>query len=122
MKKNRAKVERRNKIRRRIRGTIKGTPECPRLSVFKSSKHVYLQLINDQDSATIASVSTLSPELLEDLKGKSSVESAEVLGEKLAENVIDKGVKKVVFDRSGYKYHGVIKAAAEGARKGGLEF
>lgn len=122
MKKNKEKIERRNKIRRRIRGTVKGTTDCPRLSVFKSSKHVYLQLINDQDSVTIASVSTRSPELLDELKGKSAVESAALLGEKLAENVGDKGVKKVVFDRGGYKYHGVVKAAADGARKGGLEF
>ena len=122
MKKSKEKIERRNKIRRRIRGTVKGTTDCPRLSVFKSSKHVYLQLINDQDSVTIASVSTRSPELLDELKGKSAVESAALLGEKLAENVGDKGVKKVVFDRGGYKYHGVVKAAADGARKGGLEF
>lgn len=122
MKKNKEKIERRNKIRRRIRGTVNGTTDCPRLSVFKSSKHVYLQLINDQDSVTIASVSTRSPELLDELKGKSAVESAALLGEKLAENVGDKGVKKVVFDRGGYKYHGVVKAAADGARKGGLEF
>lgn len=122
MKKNKEKIERRNKIRRRIRGTVNGTTDCPRLSVFKSSKHVYLQLINDQDSVTIASVSTRSPELLDELKGKSAVESAGLLGEKLAENVGDKGVKKVVFDRGGYKYHGVVKAAADGARKGGLEF
>ncbi len=121
MEKNKFKRERRNKIRRRIRSTIKGTSERPRLSIFKSSKNVYLQLINDIDGATLASTSTLSKSLKKDLEDKSSTESAEIIGEELAKSAIDKGIKKVVFDRSGYKYHGVVKAAADGARKGGLD-
>lgn len=121
MEKNKFKRERRNKIRRRIRSTIKGTSERPRLSIFKSSKNVYLQLINDIDGATLASTSTLSKSLKKDLEDKTSTESAEIIGEELAKSAIDKGIKKVVFDRSGYKYHGVVKAAADGARKGGLD-
>ena len=122
MNKNQKKIERRNKIRRRIRAAISGTPECPRLSVYKSSKHVYLQLINDLDNVTITSLSTKSADLQDELKGKSAVESAAILGEKLAQRVVEQGGKNVVFDRSGYKYHGIVKAAAEGARKGGLVF
>jgi large subunit ribosomal protein L18 len=122
MKKNKIKTERRSKIRRRIRSTIRGTAERPRLSIFKSSKHTYLQLINDRDNLTITAVSTKSADLQKDLKGKAGVESAKIVGEALAKIAIDQGIKKVVFDRSGYKYHGIVKAAAEGAREGGLDF
>lgn len=121
MKKNKVKTERRNKIRRRIRSTIRGTAERPRLCVFKSSKNVYLQLINDRENATILAVSTKTADLQKELKDKTTVESAEIIGEALAKAAVDQGVKKVVFDRSGYKYHGIIKAAADGARKGGLD-
>lgn len=121
MKKNKVKTERRNKIRRRIRSTIRGTAERPRLCVFKSSKNVYLQLINDRENATILAVSTKTADLKKDLKDKAAVESAEIVGEALAKAAVDQGIKKVVFDRSGYKYHGIIKAAADGARKGGLD-
>jgi large subunit ribosomal protein L18 len=121
MKKNKKKTERRNKIRRRIRSTIRGTAERPRLSVFKSNKHVYLQLINDRENATLIGLSTKSEELEKELKDKSGVEAAHLVGKALAEAAKDQGVNKVVFDRSGYKYHGVIKAAADGAREGGLD-
>jgi large subunit ribosomal protein L18 len=122
MKKNTLKTERRNKIRRRIRSTIRGTAERPRLSIFKSNKHVYLQLINDLGNATITSVSTISQDLQSELKGKAGVESAKIVGEALAKAALDQGIIKVVFDRSGYKYHGIVKAAADGARQGGLDF
>lgn len=122
MKKNKIKTERRNKIRRRIRSTIKGTAERPRLSIFKSNKHVYLQLINDRENVTITSVSTKSSDLQKDLDGKAGVESAKIVGDALAKAALDHGIKKVVFDRSGYKYHGIVKAAADGAREGGLDF
>lgn len=121
MKKNKVKTERRNKIRRRIRSTIRGTAERPRLCVFKSSKNVYLQLINDRENSTILAVSTKTADLQKELKDKTAVESAEIIGETLAKAAADQGIKKVVFDRSGYKYHGIIKAAADGARKGGLD-
>lgn len=122
MRKNRIKTERRNKIRRRIRSTIRGTAERPRLSIFKSNKHIYLQLINDRENVTLFSVSTKTADLQKDLKGKAAVESAGVIGKALAEQAVDQGITKVVFDRSGYKYHGVVKSAADGAREGGLDF
>lgn len=122
MKKNDLKAERRSKIRRRIRSTIRGTAERPRLSIYKSSKHVYLQLINDLDNVTITSVSTKSAALKKDLDGKPSLEAATIIGKAIAETAIDKGIKKVVFDRSGYEYHGIVKAAADGAREAGLDF
>lgn len=122
MRKNNLKAERRNKIRRRIRSTIRGTAERPRLSIFKSSKHVYLQLINDLDNVTITSVSTKSTALKKELDGKPSLEAAQIIGKAIAEIASEQGIKKVVFDRSGYKYHGIVKAAADGAREGGLDF
>ncbi|NBC26233.1 MAG: 50S ribosomal protein L18 [Bacteroidetes bacterium] len=121
MKKNQAKTKRRNKIRRRIRSTITGTAERPRLAVFKSSKHIYLQLINDRENVTITSVSSVSNELKDDLTDKTKTEAASIIGKAIAETAVDMGIKKVVFDRGGYKYHGVIKAAADGAREGGLD-
>ncbi len=122
MKKNTLKTERRNKIRKRIRSTIRGTAERPRLSIFKSNKHVYLQLIDDLGNTTITTVSTKSQSLQSELKGKAGVESAKIIGEALAKTALDQGINKVVFDRSGYKYHGIVKSAAEGAREGGLDF
>ena len=122
MKKNRVKTERRNKIRRRIRSTITGTAERPRLAVFKSSKHVYLQLINDRENVTITTVSSLSNDLKDEIADKSKMEAATLIGQTMAKIALDQGVKKVVFDRGGYKYHGIIKAAADGAREGGLDF
>lgn len=122
MKKNKIKTERRNKIRRRVRATIQGTAERPRLSIFKSNKHIYLQLINDRENATITSVSTKTADLQKELKDKTPVEAAAVVGDALAKTAADHGIKRVVFDRSGYKYHGIVKAAADGAREGGLDF
>ncbi len=104
-------TERRNKIRTRIRSTVKGTAERPRLSVFKSNKYTYLQLIDDATGTTVSAS-----------KAESGVEKAKEAGAELAKLAQDKGIKEVVFDRSGYKYHGIIKAAADGARNGGLEF
>lgn len=122
MRKNNLKKERRSKIRRRIRSTIRGTAERPRLCIFKSNKHIYLQLINDRENATILSVSTQTVDLQKELKDKESVESAKIVGKTIAEAAKDKGITKAVYDRSGYKYHGIVKAAADGAREGGLDF
>ena len=121
MKKNRVKRERRNKIRRRIRSTIRGTAERPRLTIFKSSKHIYLQLINDRENVTLLSFSTKTKDLQKELDDKPGLESVKIVGKTLAEAAVDQGIKKVVFDRSGYKYHGIVKAAADGAREGGLD-
>ncbi len=120
MDKNKKKTKRRNKIRRRIRSTIRGTSERPRLSIYKSSKHVYAQLVDDLAGHTLVASSTKSTEL--DVKDKTKSEGAKVVGEHLAKLAQDKGIDKAVFDRSGYKYHGVIKELAEGAREAGLDF
>ena len=122
MNKDIKKKERRNKIRRRIRSSIRGTSERPRLCVYKSNKHVYAQLVNNLDAVTLAAISTNSDAMKDKLDDKSKTESAREIGEILAGNAQDKGIDKAVFDRSGYKYHGVVKALAEGAREGGLDF
>lgn len=122
MDKNIKKKVRRDRIRRRIRSTIRGTAERPRLNVYKSNKHVYAQLIDDLMGQTLVAVSTLNDELADDIKDKTKQEAAEIVGKHLAKIADDKGLNKAVFDRSGYKYHGVVKALAEGAREGGLDF
>ncbi|MBP3192273.1 50S ribosomal protein L18 [Natronogracilivirga saccharolytica] len=119
---NFSKTARRSKIRRRVRSKISGTADTPRLAVFKSSKHVYAQLIDDQAGHTIAAASTVSKNMKDQMGEKAKMEKAEAIGEFLAKEAIDKGINQVVFDRSGYKYHGIIKSLAEGARKGGLQF
>jgi large subunit ribosomal protein L18 len=113
---------RRAKIRRRVRSKISGTAERPRLSVYRSLKHIYLQVIDDQAGETLVAASTKTAELQEHLKGKSYSERAAVVGKFIAEKAIEKGVTTVVFDRGGYLYHGKVKAVAEAAREGGLQF
>lgn len=106
----------------RVRKKIIGTAERPRLSVHRGHKHIYAQIINDDMGQTILSISTLSPELKSKLKVHDNIKAAESIGELVAKKATEKGIKKVVFDRSGYLYHGRIKALAEAARKAGLEF
>lgn len=108
--------------KRRVRGRIRGTSERPRLSVFRSLKHIYAQVIIDTEGKTLAHASTLSPELRGTLKNTGNVEAARKVGELIAKKCLAKGINKVVFDRNGYKYHGRVKALAEGARAGGLQF
>ncbi|MGM0589792.1 MAG: 50S ribosomal protein L18 [Bacteroidota bacterium] len=115
------KTERRNKVRKRIRSTIRGTYERPRLSVYKSNKHTYAQLINDFEGKTLISASTLATDMRDDVADKPGVEAAKMVGMRIAEKAKDAGIDHAVFDRSGYKYHGKIKAVAEGAREGGLD-
>ncbi len=110
------KVERRIKIKFRIRKSVNGTAERPRLSVFRSNKQIYAQVINDLTGATLASASSLG---LEKMPKK---EQAEKVGEMLAEKAQAAGISTVVFDRNGYLYHGRVKELADGARKGGLKF
>ncbi len=119
---NFVKTARRAKVRRRVRSKVTGSAEKPRLCVFKSSKHVYAQLIDDQGGQTLAAASTLSKDLKSDLKGKPKMDMAEEIGEYIGKIAKEKGITKAVFDRSGYKYHGIVKNVAEGARKGGLQF
>lgn len=119
--KNKKDIKRNRRIIR-VRKKIYGTSERPRLCVFRSLRHIYAQAIDDDTGNTLATVSTLTPDVEGELKGKNKSESAEIVGQKIAEILKDKGIKNVVFDRHGYLYHGRIKALAEGARKGGLQF
>lgn len=111
------KNEKRLKIKARVRGKISGTAECPRLTVFRSNKQIYAQVIDDLTGRTLASASSLKIE--EKLPKK---EQAMKVGEMLAKNALEAGVEKVAFDRNGYLYHGRIKELADAARKGGLKF
>lgn len=107
----------------RIRKKIFGTPEMPRLTVYRSLNHIYVQLVDDINQTTLISVSTLSKEIKDELKNSNSkVEKGKLIGKFLAQKSIEKNISKVVFDRNGYKYHGRIKAVADGAREGGLQF
>lgn len=113
-----AKTERRQRIKLSIRKKISGTSERPRLSVFRSNTNIYAQITNDETGETITSASSL--ELGK--KENTNVQIALEVGKKLAEKALSAGISAVVFDRSGYLYHGKVKALAEGAREGGLKF
>jgi len=112
----------RKKRHRVIRNSIQGTPERPRLNVFRSSRHIYAQIIDDTQMNTIVSSSTLDNQLSNKLEGLTKKEAAELVGKDIAEKAKEAGVEKVVFDRGGYLYHGRVKALAEGARENGLKF
>ena len=112
----------RQKRKKRIRSRITGTVDRPRLNVFRSLKHIYVQAIVDTTGETLATASTLSPELRGNLKYPGNVEAAKKVGDLIAKKCLEKGIQKVVFDRSGYLYHGRIKALAEAARASGLIF
>lgn len=111
----------RSKRRRAIRGKIFGTPEMPRLAVFRSLKNISAQIIDDTTGTTLVSYSTIAKDLKIDRSKKKTEQSFEI-GQKLGEIALQKGIKKVCFDRAGYLFHGRVKALAEGARKAGLEF
>ena len=112
------KVKRRTRIKKSIRKKVYGTSERPRLSVFRSNKTIYAQLINDEVGTTLASSSSLE---LTDVK-KFNLESSKEVGKLIAQKAKDKNIETVIFDRNGYLYHGNVKALAEGAREGGLKF
>jgi large subunit ribosomal protein L18 len=120
MDRNAAKNLRRSRRRIGLRKRISGTTERPRLSIYKSLNHIYAQIINDLDGKTIASASTLDEDCKADKTGNSTAASA--VGQLLAKRASAKGVKAVVFDRGGFKFHGRVKALADAARKGGLQF
>lgn len=122
MLKKASRRELRDKKRIRVRKKVFGTPERPRLNVFRSLNHIYAQLIDDESGRTLCAASTLSPQLRGKLKTGGNVEAARAVGELIAQIAIEKGIKDVVFDRAGYLYHGRVKALAEGARAGGLRF
>jgi large subunit ribosomal protein L18 len=106
----------------RVRKSVVGVPQCPRLNVYRSLNHIYAQIIDDSQGHTLLAVSTLDPSLRESLVGKSKTEQASHVGKALAERALQSGITEVVFDRGGYKYHGRVKALAEASREGGLRF
>lgn len=112
-----AKVTKRLKSRARIRKNVEGTADRPRLAVFRSTSHTYAQLIDDASGKTLAASSTKSAS-----QGKKNIDASKAVGADLAKKALEKNIKKVVFDRSGYVYHGRIKAVADGAREAGLDF
>lgn len=114
------KTSARQKIRFRIRKKISGTSSAPRLSVFRSNTDIYAQLIDDQNGVTLAAASSKQKDITAQKAPK--VEKSKLVGEAIAKKATELGIKKVVFDRSGYVYHGRIKAVADGAREGGLDF
>ncbi|GAB4480519.1 MAG: 50S ribosomal protein L18 [Anaerolineae bacterium] len=117
-KKRQARERRHNRVRKHV----VGTPTRPRLNVFRSSKHIYAQIIDDSIGHTLASASTVDVALRGETGGKNKTEQAALVGRLLAERALDAGVKQVVFDRGGYRYHGRVKALADAAREGGLDF
>lgn len=112
-----AKTARRQRVKRSVRGKVSGTPERPRLTVFRSNKNIYAQLVDDLAGHTLAAASSLE----EGVEG-TPVDVAKTVGQKLAERAKEAGIEQVVFDRNGYRYHGRVRAVAEGARAGGLQF
>ncbi len=120
------KAESRNEARKRrharVRKKVFGTASRPRLSVFRSHKHIYAQIIDDHVGHTLVAASSLDPVLRSELRSGGTVEAAKKVGLLLARRALERGITRVVFDRGGYKYHGRVAALAEGAREGGLEF
>jgi large subunit ribosomal protein L18 len=107
----------------RIRKKIAGTPQRPRLAIFRSAKHAYAQIIDDTTGKTLVFVSTLSKELKEEVKqAKTPIARFKMIGVAVAKKALEKNIKEIVFDRGGYLYHGRVKALADGAREGGLKF
>jgi large subunit ribosomal protein L18 len=114
-----ARLRRRKKVRKKVRGT----PERPRLSVFRSSKHIYAQIIDDTLDRTLVDASSLSKEIQPQILGKGgNKEGASIVGESIAKRALEKGIKRVIFDRNGFLFHGRIKVLADTAREHGLEF
>ena len=118
----RTRSESRERRHQRVRLTVHGTPDRPRLNVFRSEAEIYAQVIDDEAGHTIAAASSIDHELREKITGKTKTEQAALVGQLVAERAKGKGVSKVVFDRGGYRYIGRVKALADGARQAGLEF
>jgi large subunit ribosomal protein L18 len=122
MAKKRTRAEARKKRHDRVRKTVIGTTDKPRLNVFRSLNEIYVQVIDDTKGHTLVSASTIDKEIKKKFKGMSKKEQAKLVGETIAERAKEKGIKTVVFDRGGYKYIGRVAALAEGAREKGLQF
>jgi large subunit ribosomal protein L18 len=114
--------EAREKRHRRVRKNVHGTPEMPRLNVYRSLAEIYAQVIDDEGGTTLVSASSIDHELREKVKGLKKTEQARLVGKMIAERATQKGISAVVFDRGGFKYIGRVKALADGAREGGLKF
>ena len=112
----------RNRRHARVRAKVKGTASSPRLCVFRSLDHIYAQVIDDSRGHTLASASTMEPEIRSIADGKTKTAQSALLGSLIAERALSKGINRIVFDRGGYKYHGRVKALAEAARQAGLKF
>jgi large subunit ribosomal protein L18 len=122
MAKKVSRSEARVRRHRRVRRKIYGTPNRPRLNVFRSLNEIYAQVINDLEGHTIVSASTIDTNLREELEGLTKKEQAKLVGQEIAERALEEGIEKVVFDSGGYKYIGRVQALAEGAREAGLKF
>jgi large subunit ribosomal protein L18 len=116
------KTASRERRHRRVRVRVTGTPQRPRLCVFRSAGNIYAQVIDDVAGQTLVSASTIDKEVVKELEGKKKTEAAKIVGRVLAERAKSAGVSAVVFDRGGYKYHGRVAALADGAREAGLDF
>ena len=110
------------KRHRRVRRKVFGIPERPRLCIFKSLKHIYVQIIDDQNGTTLVSASTLLPDVRDKVTGGNNIDAAKVVGAEIGRRAAEKDIKQVVFDRGGYLYHGKVKALADAAREAGLDF
>ena len=110
------------KRKKRIRKKLSGTSDRPRMSVFRSAKHIYSQIIDDTKGTTLVTASTTEKEVIENQKFENKTAAATYIGQLIAERATEKGIKSVVFDRNGFLYHGRIKAVSDGARKAGLDF
>lgn len=120
------RIDDKNKLRKkrhlRVRKTVHGDALRPRLNVFRSTRHIYAQVIDDSLGRTLVSVSTMSPEFTSTSKSGGNIEAAKLVGKLIAERALEAGIKQVVFDRGGYLYHGRVAALATAAREAGLEF
>lgn len=112
----------RKRIHARVRKKIRGSGERPRLAVFRSASHIYAQVIDDDQGRTLASASTVDKEIRQENRNGGNLDAARVVGSRIAERAAQLGIKRVVYDRGGYVFHGRVKALADAARKGGLEF
>jgi len=112
----------RERRQKRVRKKIKGSPQRPRLCVFRSARHIYAQVIDDVSGRTLVSASTISPDLRDQVKGLKKTEAAKLIGRSIAKKAREKGIAKVVFDRNGFLYHGRVQALSSSAREEGLKF
>lgn len=122
--KNQERLRRHARVRKKVNGVrkVSGTAEAPRISVYRSLNHIYVQLIDDVKGVTICSASTMEKDVKAEIKDMSKTEAAKIVGKKAAEKALAKGVKEAVFDRGGYLYTGRVQAVADGAREAGLNF